>query len=102
MYDNQVWDIASTLKPSRRGELEITDVNNAYIEKGQLTYNTLKGFWLDSGSSFRHLLKASLWSAKHQGLDIAELASEKGVSQIHVSVSTQASFAVAIAVIETG
>src|SRR4030067_1514783 len=41
MYDNQVFDIVKTLKPSRRGELEITDVNNAYIRQGEMTYSIL-------------------------------------------------------------
>lgn len=58
MYDNQVFDIAKRLKPSGRGELEITDVNNAYIKMGNLTYNILDGWWSDSGT-FDSLLKAS-------------------------------------------
>jgi len=51
MYDNSVFDIVKTLKPSRRGELEITDVNNAYIEKGLMSYSVLKGGWADAGES---------------------------------------------------
>lgn len=58
MYDEQVFDIARTLRPSGRGELEITDVNNAYIKKGQLTYDILDGWWTDSGT-FDSLLRAS-------------------------------------------
>ena len=58
MYDNQVFDIVKRLKPSRRGELEITDVNNAYLKKGQLTYDFLDGWWTDSGT-FDSLLRAS-------------------------------------------
>jgi len=50
MYDFNVFDIVKTLKPSGRGELEITDVNNAYIRKGTLTYNILKGWWTDAGT----------------------------------------------------
>ncbi|MFD1136164.1 sugar phosphate nucleotidyltransferase [Paenibacillus urinalis] len=50
MYDTDVFDIISTLKPSGRGELEITDVNNAYIEKGMLTYDILSGWWTDAGT----------------------------------------------------
>lgn len=50
MYDNSVFDIIKTLKPSRRGELEITDVNNEYIHKGTLTSNILKGWWTDAGT----------------------------------------------------
>jgi len=50
MYDSNVFDIVKTLKPSGRGELEITDVNNAYIRKSTLTYNILKGWWTDAGT----------------------------------------------------
>jgi len=50
MYDSEVFEIIKTLKPSWRGELEITDVNNAYIKKGTLTYNILKGWWTDAGT----------------------------------------------------
>ena len=49
MYDAQVFDIIRTLKPSGRGELEITDVNNAYIRRGQMTYDMLSGWWTDAG-----------------------------------------------------
>ncbi|MBM4121906.1 MAG: spore coat protein [Nitrospira sp.] len=49
-YDGQVFDIIKTLKPSGRGELEITDVNNAYIEAGQLTWDVLDGWWTDAGT----------------------------------------------------
>ncbi|MGC9048629.1 MAG: sugar phosphate nucleotidyltransferase [Patescibacteria group bacterium] len=58
MYDSQVWDVIKTLKPSQRGELEITDVNNFYIEKGIVTYEILKGFWSDAGT-FESLLNAA-------------------------------------------
>ena len=58
MYDNSVFDIIKTLEPSGRGELEITDVNNAYIEKGQLTWEILDGWWTDAGT-FESLLRAS-------------------------------------------
>ncbi len=49
-YDASVFDIIRTLKPSARGELEITDVNNAYIAKGQLAYDILEGWWTDAGT----------------------------------------------------
>jgi glucose-1-phosphate thymidylyltransferase len=58
LYDNTVFDIIKTLKPSGRGELEITDVNNAYIERGQLTWEILDGWWTDAGT-FESLLRAS-------------------------------------------
>ena len=50
MYDPDVFEIVKTLKPSARGELEITDVNNAYIKCGELTYDILKGWWTDAGT----------------------------------------------------
>jgi glucose-1-phosphate thymidylyltransferase len=49
MYDEQVFDIVKTLKPSGRGELEITDVNNAYLARGLLQYDVLEGWWTDAG-----------------------------------------------------
>lgn len=49
-YDNHVFDIIKTLKPSGRGELEITDVNNKYIESGCMAYWTMKGWWTDAGT----------------------------------------------------
>jgi glucose-1-phosphate thymidylyltransferase len=58
MYDNRVFDIITTLKPSGRGELEITDVNNAYIEAGDLTWEVIDGWWTDAGT-FDSLLRAS-------------------------------------------
>ncbi|TDF96216.1 sugar phosphate nucleotidyltransferase [Paenibacillus piri] len=50
MFDSSVFDIVKTLKPSGRGELEITDVNNSYIQRGQLTYDILQGWWTDAGT----------------------------------------------------
>jgi glucose-1-phosphate thymidylyltransferase len=58
MYDAAVFDIIKTLKPSGRGELEITDVNNEYIRRGNLTCEILDGWWTDAGT-FESLLKAS-------------------------------------------
>jgi glucose-1-phosphate thymidylyltransferase len=50
MFDARVFDIIRTLKPSARGELEITDVNNAYIAANELKYDILKGWWTDAGT----------------------------------------------------
>ncbi|HEX6937787.1 MAG TPA: sugar phosphate nucleotidyltransferase [Longimicrobiales bacterium] len=58
MYDARVFDIVKTLEPSARGELEITDVNNRYIEWGALTYERLEGWWTDAGT-FESLYRAS-------------------------------------------
>ena len=57
-YDNTVFDIIKTLKPSGRGELEITDVNNHYINRGEMTWNELDGWWTDAGT-FESLLYAT-------------------------------------------
>lgn len=57
MYDGRVFDVIRTLKPSDRGELEITDVSNAYIREGRMTYDTLEGWWSDAGT-FESLLRA--------------------------------------------
>ena|SRR5882672_8030252 len=58
MYDGEVFDIIRTLTPSGRGELEITDVNNAYIKRDQMTWEELDGWWTDAGT-FESLLRAS-------------------------------------------
>jgi glucose-1-phosphate thymidylyltransferase len=58
MYDADVFQIIKTLKPSGRGELEITDVNNDYLRRGVLTYDILDGWWTDAGT-FESLLRAS-------------------------------------------
>lgn len=58
MYDASVYEIIRTLKPSGRGELEITDVNNAYIDRNEMTWEELEGWWTDAGT-FESLLFAS-------------------------------------------
>lgn len=63
MYDNDVFEIAKTLRPSDRGELEITDVNNAYLERGDLTFDVLDGWWTDAGT-FESLHRASKLAAE--------------------------------------
>jgi glucose-1-phosphate thymidylyltransferase len=57
-YDGKVFDIVKTLKPSARNELEITDVNNAYIERGEMTADKLDGWWADAGENIDFYLKA--------------------------------------------
>ncbi|MBD8500986.1 sugar phosphate nucleotidyltransferase [Paenibacillus arenosi] len=64
MFDSAVFDIIKTLKPSGRGELEITDVNNAYIQRGELTFDVLQGWWTDAGTH------ASLARANEMAKDI--------------------------------
>ncbi len=67
MYDGKVFDIVKKLKPSWRGELEITDVNNAYLQQGTLTYGTLKGWWTDAGT-FESLYRANRLVAAKLGI----------------------------------
>jgi glucose-1-phosphate thymidylyltransferase len=67
MYDNQVFDIIKEIQPSPRGELEITDVNNIYIERSEMTFNILEGWWTDAGT-FESLLRANLLVAKRKDL----------------------------------
>jgi len=62
LYDNQVWGFIKKIKPSSRGELEITDVNKLYLSRGELSYQILKGFWSDAGT-FDSLLRSSIWAA---------------------------------------
>jgi glucose-1-phosphate thymidylyltransferase len=62
-YDAAVFDYVRELKPSRRGELEITDVNNRYIAAGSMTYEVLRGWWTDAGT-FESLARASTLVAR--------------------------------------
>jgi glucose-1-phosphate thymidylyltransferase len=66
-YDASVFDVIRTLKPSARGELEISHVNNAYIAKGQLAYDILDGWWTDAGT-FESLNKANELAIKEPPL----------------------------------
>ena len=58
-YDKHVFEIVKQLKPSARGELEITDVNNAYIQRGQMTADRIRGKWMDCGEDIDLYLKSS-------------------------------------------
>ena len=76
MYDASVFDKIKTLVPSGRGELEITDVNNAYIREGTMTYSYLDGWWTDAGT-FESLLRAANLvanSASKKAEAVSELA----------------------------
>jgi glucose-1-phosphate thymidylyltransferase len=59
LFDAQVFDIIRQLRPSRRGELEIADVLNAYLTRGQLQHQTLPGWWCDAGNSLAALFAAA-------------------------------------------
>ena len=63
LYDHEVFSIIKTLKPSARGELEITDVNNEYLKRNKLSFSVIKGLWSDAGT-FDSLLNVSNEIAK--------------------------------------
>jgi glucose-1-phosphate thymidylyltransferase len=79
-----VFDKTRTLTPSARGELEITDVNNAYIREGTMTFNYLEGWWTDAGT-FDSLLRAANLvyetSQKRQNLSAVAGAKDGGVKE---------------------
>ncbi len=64
MYDSKVFDVIRTLEPSARGELEITDVNNFYIEAGRMSFEVLEGWWADAGESIDSYLEANMMASK--------------------------------------
>ncbi len=67
MYDRFAFDCISTLRPSGRGELEVTDLNNAYLEKGLLSADILDGWWCDAGSSLEGYMQAGIRIASLRG-----------------------------------
>jgi glucose-1-phosphate thymidylyltransferase len=64
MYDKDVFEVVKTLEPSKRGELEITDVNNEYIRRGTMRFEYLDGWWADCGESIDWLLRSNNMVAK--------------------------------------
>jgi glucose-1-phosphate thymidylyltransferase len=66
-YDESVWDVLPALKPSGRGELEITDVNNWYLERGLMEYDVLEGFWGDAGESIEAYYAVNDFVRDHRG-----------------------------------
>lgn len=67
MYDDRVFDLIGTLTPSARGELEVTDLNNIYVEEGTMSYDILRGWWTDAGTPASKL-KASILVALEKGV----------------------------------
>lgn len=67
MYPPDVFDIVKHLKPSARGELEITDVNNAYIRRGEMEYEIVDGWWMDAGENHESLLRANMVVGREEG-----------------------------------
>jgi glucose-1-phosphate thymidylyltransferase len=80
MYDPTVFDKIKTLVPSRRGELEITDVNNAYIREGTMTFSFLDGWWTDAGTFESLLRAANLVADSHSDAAEIELSKAGGVA----------------------
>ena len=72
MYDSKVFEYIRRLRPSARGEFEITDVNNLYLAEGRLSYSVLEGWWTDAGT-FESLLRASNLTAE-SGANKVDLA----------------------------
>jgi glucose-1-phosphate thymidylyltransferase len=80
-YDAKVYDIIHALKPSGRGELEITDVNNAYIKAGKLYWQELKGFWSDAGT-FHSLFRSNrYWAQKRLGIQYKSIVAGNAVPE---------------------
>jgi len=69
MYDNEIFDIIKNLKPSDRGQLEITDVNNTYLKRGRLDWVELDAFWTDAGTP-ASLLKSNVYWAVKKGVNL--------------------------------
>ena len=84
LYDNTVFEKIKRLKPSGRGELEITDVNNFYVQEGTLTYETLDGWWTDAGT-FESLLRANNLVAQ-SGAN--KVSAESGVATVARKVNS--------------
>jgi glucose-1-phosphate thymidylyltransferase len=76
-YDSDVFEVCASLKPSGRGELEITDVNNAYLQRGDLSFEILEGWWTDAGT-FESLHRAST------------LVADGGANLVHLGSHTPA------------
>jgi len=66
IYDNRVFSFIKRLKPSKRGELEVTDLNNIYLNEGTLNCEILKGLWVDAGTSHDELLRANIKVAEKE------------------------------------
>ncbi|OGY23527.1 MAG: spore coat protein [Candidatus Woykebacteria bacterium RBG_13_40_7b] len=67
IYDNKVFDYIKKIKPSKRGQLEITDVNNLYLKAGKLDWSTLSGFWSDAGTPESLYRTGVYWARKALG-----------------------------------
>jgi glucose-1-phosphate thymidylyltransferase len=87
MYDADVFNIARQQKPSDRGELEITDVNNMYLERGELSYSILDGWWTDAGT-FESLYRAAQLVRDGGANNVADLPGENVLIQPDASAAS--------------
>ena len=71
IYDNRVFEVAKSLKPSGRGELEITDLHRWFLNKGEIEIEKVKGRWIDAGT-FDSLLEANIFIAQKEGSNFAK------------------------------
>jgi glucose-1-phosphate thymidylyltransferase len=78
MYTPAVFEVVSTLKPSGRGELEITDVNNAFIDRGEMEYDIIEGWWGDAGESIEAYLAAVNFVASRATPTVSEPIRSEG------------------------
>jgi glucose-1-phosphate thymidylyltransferase len=65
-YDAAVWTVIRELQPSGRGELEISDVNNWYVQQGTMEFDTTEGFWGDAGESIEAYYGVNEWVRRHR------------------------------------
>ena len=91
LYDNEVFDRVKALKPSARGELEITDVNNAYIKTGSMQHTVLEGWWADAGESFEMYLRAqnlaAIKSKSQERKRKVSLAAVRKLAELEIAIS---------------
>lgn len=78
-YDAGVFEIIKTLKPSSRNELEITDVNNAYLRQGRLAWDVYNGWWIDAGSSPQNLARATRLVMRQRGIKSCDCVEDKSL-----------------------
>jgi glucose-1-phosphate thymidylyltransferase len=79
MYDRQVFDYISRLEPSARGELEVTDVNNFYLNDNKLRWQELQGYWTDAGT-FESLHRANRFWATQRGWSESDVETAESIS----------------------
>jgi len=79
VYTNQVFEIIEKIKPSKRGELEISDINHFYANSGVLQHQVVKGYWADCGGSIQRYTEASMYGAKEAKVSAEEIDSFRAI-----------------------